>query len=54
MKLNYVGRGWAEVKESADINQEVKRQEDQSHTMGLGSRARIPEVTALTTEEDWS
>lgn len=54
MKLNYVGQGWAEVKESAEINQEVKRQEDQSHTTGLGRRARIPEVTALTTEEDWS
>lgn len=35
-------------------SQEVKRQEDQGHTTGLGSRAGVPEVTALATEGAWA
>lgn len=35
-------------------SQEVKRHEDQGHTTGLRSRARVPEVTALTAEDGWS
>lgn len=35
-------------------NHEVKRQEDQGHMTGLGSRAGVPEVMALATEGAWS
>lgn len=32
----------------------MKGQEDQGRTTGLGSRARVPEVTALATEGAWA